>query len=284
LDLFIFALPKMKHKSFIIKSILFLLVPLFGQAQYLEAGINGGGSNFIGDVGPYRVDAPRGYHGGLLLRYNFNRYWSLRFQGNYGSIAAADANSNFTDRQERNLSFRSQIWEGYVAAEFNFFEFEPGTKMNHTPYINAGYGLFSFSPEASLDGTWYDLRSLRTEGQGTSAGGGAPYATASSFFVFSLGYKWSLGSYSSIALESSFRSTYTDYLDDVSGYYIDPEILIEEVSELSATLADRSLSQSNKENILRGDPTNNDWYIFTGFTLQFKFGKLYEKCANFIRN
>jgi len=83
-------------------------------------------------------------------------------------------------------------------------------------------------------------------------------------------------------LESSFRNTYTDYLDDVSGYYAEPIILREEVSELSATLADRSLNQSNKENILRGDPTNRDWYIFTGVTMQFKFGELYEKCADFI--
>lgn len=102
------------------------------------------------------------------------------------------------------------------------------------------------------------------------------------FFVFSLGYKWSLGSFTSIALETSFRNTYTDYVDDVSGYYAQPQVLREEVSELSATLADQSLSQSNKENILRGDPTNRDWYIFTGFTLQFKFGELYEKCENFI--
>tara|TARA_B100001115_G_C15833306_1_gene416268 strand:- start:1280 stop:2104 length:825 start_codon:yes stop_codon:yes gene_type:complete len=272
----------MKHKSFIIKSILLLILPLCSTAQYLEAGINGGGSNFLGDVGPYRIDVPRGYHAGLLFRYNFNRYWSLRFQGNYGMIAADDANSTLDERKERNLNFRSEIWEAYAAAEFNFFEFEPGTKLNHTPYINAGFGIFSFNPEANYNGDWIALRPLRTEGQGTSLGSGSPYATASSYFIFSLGYKWGLGRFSSIAIESSFRNTYTDYLDDVSGYYADPVVLSTEVSELSATLADRSLSQSNKENILRGDPTNRDWYIFTGITLQFKFGELYEKCANFI--
>lgn len=259
-----------------------MLIPFLGKAQYLEAGFNAGGSNFIGDLGPYRVDIPRGYHGGLLLRYNFNRYWSIRFQGNYGLISADDANSTLAERQERNLDFQSEIWELYSAAEFNFFAFEPGTKMNHTPYINAGFGIFTFNPRTRYNGGLVDLRPLRTEGQGTAVGASAPYATASSFFVFSLGYKWSLGRFSSIALESSFRSTYTDYLDDVSGYYADPQVLAEEVSELSATLADRSLSQSNKENLLRGNPANNDWYIFTGFTLQFKFGELYEKCTDFI--
>jgi hypothetical protein len=99
-----------------------------------------------------------------------------------------------------------------------------------------------------------------------------------------LGYKFALGSFTSLAIESSFRSTYTDYLDDVSGFYADPMVLENEVSLLSANLADRSFSGSDKENILRGDPSNQDWYIFTGISIQFKFGELYEKCANFVGN
>lgn len=274
----------MKHKYFIINIVLFCL-PFLAQGQYLEVGVNGGGSHFIGDVGNYGIDLPRGYHAGALLRYNFNHHWSVRFQGNYGEIAADDQWSNLAERQARNLSFRSEIWEGYIAAEFNFFPFEPGRKkMSHTPYINGGFGIFSFNPETNYEGQWYELRNLRTEGQGTSVGQSAPYATASSFFIFSLGYKWSLARWSSIAIESSFRSTYTDYLDDVSGYYADPQVLSEEVSPLAATLADRSLSPSNKENTLRGNPANRDWYIFTGVTIQFKFGELYEKCASFVGN
>ena len=104
-------------------------------------------------------------------------------------IAADDANSTLDERKERNLNFRSEIWEAYAAAEFNFFEFEPGTKLNHTPYINAGFGIFSFNPEANYNGDWIALRPLRTEGQGTSLGSGSPYATASSYFIFSLGYE-----------------------------------------------------------------------------------------------
>lgn len=274
----------MKHNHFIIKLIILVLLSSLGRAQYTELGLFAGGSQFLGDVGPYRADLPQGYAGGMLFRQNFNRHWSLRLSGNYGLIQADDARSSFAERQERNLSFRSEIWEASLVAEFNFLPFEPGTKMNHSPYINAGFGVFSFDPEAQLDGTWHTLRDLRTEGQGTSFSNQAPYAEASSFFIFSLGYKVSLGRYTSLALETSFRSTYTDYLDDVSGLYADPEILREEVSELSALLADRSLSMGTKEDILRGNPNNQDWYIFTGFSLQFKFKDLYEKCAKFIAN
>jgi hypothetical protein len=274
----------MKLKQLIIKSIVLLLLPLLGRSQYLEIGIAGGGSNFIGDVGPYSLDVPQGYHAGFLMRYNFNRHWSFRAQANYGLIQADDDRSNMSIRNERNLSFRSEIREAYVVAEFNFFQYQPGTKLWHTPYINGGFGLFSFNPEAKIDGEWYELRPLKTEGQGTSVGAGAPYANASSFFIFSLGYKFALGSYTSLAIETSFRSTYTDYLDDVSGFYANPAVLENEVSPLSATLADRSFSGSDKENILRGDPSNQDWYIFTGISIQFKFGELYEKCANFVGN
>jgi hypothetical protein len=274
----------MKLKQLIIKSIVLLLLPFLGRSQYLEIGIAGGGSNFLGDVGPYSFDIPQGYHGGFLVRYNFNRFWSLRAQANYGLIEADDARSNIAFRNERNLSFRSVVQEVYAVAEFNFFEFQPGTKLWHTPYINGGFGIFSFNPEAQFDGEWYGLRDLRTEGQGTSVGTSAPYAEASSYFIFSLGYKFALGSFTTLALESSFRSTNTDYLDDVSGFYADPAVLEAEVSQLSANLADRSLSGSNKENILRGDPSTQDWYIFTGISIQFKFGELYEKCASFVGN
>ena len=274
----------MKLKQLIIKSIVLLILPFLGRSQYMEIGIAGGGSNFLGDVGPYSFDIPQGYHAGFLMRYNFNRFWSVRAQANYGLIEADDARSNIAFRNERNLSFRSVVQEVYAVAEFNFFEFQLGTKLWHTPYINGGFGIFSFSPEARFDGQWYDLRTLRTEGQGTSVGTAAPYAEASSYFIFSLGYKFALGSFTTLALESSFRSTNTDYLDDVSGFYADPEILEAEVSQLSANLADRSLSGSNKENILRGDPSTQDWYIFTGISIQFKFGELYEKCADFVGN
>ena len=105
---------------------------------------------------------------------------------------------------------------------------------------------------------------------------------ASTFFVFGLGYKFSIGEFTSIAIESNFRSTRTDYLDDVSGYYADPEIIEEENGPVAAALSDRSILGGDKENLLRGNPQNNDWYIFTGITLQFKFGELYEKCASFV--
>lgn len=269
-------------KQLKIKILLLLLLPLWAGAQYLEIGATGGGSQFLGDVGPYRPDIPRGYSYGGFFRYTFDNHWAVRFQGNYGFIQADDSRSSLEYRRQRNLSFQSKITEAYVSAEFNFFNFEPGTDRDRTPYLFAGFGVFWFNPQTEYQGETYNLRELRTEGQRTSANQEVPYGLGSSFFLMGFGYKWALNRQVSMGIETGWRSTYTDYLDDVSGFYADPAVLREEVGPISAALADRSLSGSSKENRLRGNPANNDWYIFTGITLQVKFSAAYEKCRAFL--
>lgn len=261
-----------------------LLLPAAQRAQYAEVGINGGGTNFIGDVGNYGVHLPQGYMGGAFFRYSFDRRWSIRGGGNYGTIANDDAMSTMDYRRNRNLSFRSSIWEGYVLMEFNYRQYEPGSKYWHTPYLLGGIGIFGFNPEARYEGEWHELQPLGTEGQGTGQNDQPPYARASRFVLFGLGYKFALTRKVSLGIETTFRSTVTDYLDDVSGRYPDPELLREQNGELAAALSDRSLQDAEWERRFRGDPTNDDWYIFTGVTLQVKFESFVEKCANFVGN
>lgn len=265
-----------------IKILLMLIWPLAGQAQYLEIGAYGGGTQFLGDVGPYRPDLPQGYSYGGFFRYVFDDHWALKAQVSQARIQAEDARSTFDYRQERNLSFRSDISEIFTAVEFNFFSFEPGTQRKATPYVFLGAGVFWFDPQASLDGEWYRLQPLRTEGQSTEANEDLPYGLGSRFILMGLGYRWALNRHVSLAIDLGFRRTYTDYLDDVSGFYADPKTLQEQVGELSVRLADRSLSAGPKENRLRGNPATTDWYIFTGLSLQVKFNTAYEKCRAFL--
>ena len=266
----------------LIFSILIVISATFAKAQSFEVGFFGGGSHFIGDVGNYSLHLPTGYAGGVFVRYNFNRHWALRLHGNYGFITNGDSLSNLEYRVNRNLSFESEIWEGGLTAEFNFLPYEMGTKYSHTPFVLGGLGVFSFNPKANYQGELYELRPLGTEGQQTSVNSDPFYGESASFFMFGLGYKWSIGEFTSIGLETTFRSTFTDYLDDVSGFYPEPGVVLEERGEVAAALSDRSLSESNKQDILRGNPQNNDWYIFTGVTLQFGFDELYEKCTSFV--
>lgn len=267
----------MKIKIFII-NLLCLFTGLTANAQYSEIGFFAGGSHFTGDVGNYSLHIPQGYAFGGFYRYVLNDRWSFRAQVNYGTIANADSLSNISFRQNRNLHFKSTIIEGSVMAEFNFLRYKPGTRYDHTTYLVGGFGIFGFNPKASFQGETYELQSMNTEGQGL-AGNPAPYSKASSFMIFGIGHKFSVGRFTSIGIESTCRSTRTDYLDDASGYYANAEDMEENYGSISAALADRSIIPSNKENLLRANPNTNDWYFFTGLTVQFKFGELLEKCV-----
>lgn len=271
----------MNIKSFIFK-ILAILLSFSLKAQYSEVGLFVGGTNFIGDVGDYGFHLPKGPAAGIFYRYSFNDHWALRVQGNYGQITNGDSLSDFAERINRNLSFRSEIWEGNVMLEFNFLPFDPGTKFRHTPYVMGGFGMFTFNPKTEYQGNWYELRELGTEGQNTRGSGQGFYPSASSFFIFGMGYKWALGDVTSLGLEVTFRSTNTDYLDDVSGLYGDPDAIEQAHGEVAAALSDRSLNGGDKDGMYRGNPDTKDWYIFSGISLQFKFEELYEKCASFI--
>lgn len=272
---------EMKTKILIIKILTFFFA-LTSSAQYVELGVFGGGSMFMGDVGHGGLQLPSGYAYGGFIKYNFNEHWAVRGSVNYGFIQSADADSKLDYEIDRNLSFQSNILEGSLMGEFNFLEYRPGSKHNFTPYLLGGFGLFSFKPEAEYEGQMYSLREMGTEGQNTSASNEGFYPQASSFFVFGLGFKWAINNYTSLGIESTFRQTRTDYLDDVSGKYADPDIIEAKRGPVAAALSDRSLNQTDKTYLYRGDPSNDDWYMFVGVTIQFKIGELYEKCSNFI--
>lgn len=269
------------YKSLIFK-IIALLLSFNTWGQYSEIGFFGGGSNFIGDVGDYGFHLPKDYAYGGFYRYNFNGHWSIRAQVNYGRIRNADSLSSYDYRVNRNLSFESAILEGSVMLEFNFLEYETGRRNSHTPYIMGGFGAFRFNPETEYQGQMYELREMGTEGQLTSENPAGFYADGSTFFIFGMGYRWSVADFIAIGIESTFRRTNTDYLDDVSGLYADPSVIEEARGPVAAALSDRSLIASDKRDTYRGNPQTNDWYVFTGITLQFKFGELYEKCASFV--
>lgn len=277
----IFAAIFFMQSKFIIISCLTLLLARPMYAQYHELGLFAGGSNFAGDVGANVPDLPRGYAGGLFYRLNFNRHWALRTQFNYGFIQASDKYATNFFRQDRNFSFQSEIWEGNLMFEFNFLEYEPGTKLNHTPYLLGGVGLFWFEPKTEYQGELVKLQPLGTEGQGTSLSDQQPYGTASSFFGFGMGYKFALSKKFSMGLEITFRQTNTDYLDDVSGRYVDPVLLAEENGTLAGALSNRRVNPQAWVDRPRGDASANDWYIFTGLTMHYKLDSFYEKCARF---
>lgn len=255
---------------------------VFGQSQPRtnEIGFMGGGAYYLGDLNRFRhFGQNTGPAAGFIYRRNYNQRYSFRMTGIWGRVSGADAQSNSAIQQNRNLSFRSDIIEIGAGVEMNYFNYALGdNKSRFSPYLFAQLAYFRMNPKAELNGTWYELQPLGTEGQGTSEGD-RPYSLGQISIPMGVGFKADLGKNVGLSMEWGIRKTYTDYLDDVSGTYVDPDILAAENGPLAATLADRSTSQEgeggNNSRSARGDSNTKDWYVFSGLMITFKIGNRY---------
>ncbi|MEP6794591.1 MAG: DUF6089 family protein [Saprospiraceae bacterium] len=217
---------------------LFVLVQIkgFGQKGY-ELGALGGVSYYIGDINPnYSLKTP-GPSLGFISRYNFNTRTSLRFDMAVGRLIGKDKYSENPFQKARNLSFRTDFADASMDLEFNFFNYIHGSRnQNFTPYIFGGLALTYFNPRAELDGTWYGLRQMGTEGQAI----GDEYGHITPSLSFGLGFKMDFNYEWSFNIELSARETSTDYLDDVSTVYPDMISLAARRGAIAALLSDRS--------------------------------------------
>ena len=74
-------------------------------------------------------------------------------------------------------------------------------------------------PNDEWEDRWYDLRPLRTEGQVEE------YASLIAAIPLGIGFEFGLGQGWILGIEGSWRATFTDYLDDLSGMYANPDYL-----------------------------------------------------------
>ncbi|HMC98052.1 MAG TPA: DUF6089 family protein [Flavobacteriales bacterium] len=243
-------------------------------AQVNEIGGTIGACYYIGDLNPTR-HYPRDTKmaGGIVFRHNFNDRYALRLQGLYGTLQAYDSDSPDSLQQLRNLHFRSKLTEISLLLEINFFKYRLRGKDGRkwTPFVFGGLAYFHANPKAQLDDTWYDLQPLGTEGQGTSVGGNF-YKVDQVCIPFGAGMKFNLGRVD-VQVEWGLRRTYTDYIDDVSGTYVDNDLLAFENGPLSAQLADPSglsdVPGPTQSGRARGDVNTRDWYQYTGVAITY---------------
>lgn len=248
-----------------------------------EMGIVVGTSYYIGDINPSKHFGTRlNLGGGLVYRDNISKRWSIKASFLYGRVEAYDSDSDDPWQVNRNLSFRNDLLEGSIQAELNYFDYQIGNMQDPiSPYLFFGLAYYSMKPQGELNGNWYELQPLGTEGQGTSEGG-TTYKTSGISAPFGLGLKANLFSIVAISLEWGMRKTWTDYFDDVSGVYVNRTVLIEENGRLASDFADQSFEQSGangtNEGTMRGDPGRNDWYNFTNVAITFRLGKSPTTC------
>lgn len=203
----------------------------------------------------------------------------------YGVLEAWDKDSDDPWIRNRNLSFRNQILEGSMQFELNFFPYQLGNKQfPMSPYLFGGIAYFNMKPMGQYKGTWYELQPLGTEGQGTEYGGDK-YKTSLLSVPFGVGFKSNLFAIFGFSLEWGVRKTFTDYIDDISGKYVDPGVLEDLSGQLAATMSDRSLQKElqdgnsrNNSGLQRGDPGRKDYYFFVMASLNIRIDKKATSC------
>lgn len=248
-----------------------------------DIGIFLGGSYYLGDLNPTRHFFMTQPAAGVFYRFNVNYRLAFRGGFNFGSIQGDDSQTDNPDQLERNLNFKSRIEEFYAQAEFNFWEYKVGhTDFIFAPYVFAGLSGFHFNPMANYGNQWIYLQPLSTEGQKTSQDPThKPYKLYQVAIPFGLGFKLSLSNQIGIGFEWGPRKTFTDYLDDVSGKYVDPVQLSKEKGGLAAILSNRTKNPSdfiNDVGKLRGNPNTKDWYFFYGIVISFKLKGKPKEC------
>ncbi|MEZ5015339.1 MAG: DUF6089 family protein [Chitinophagales bacterium] len=257
-----------------------------------EFGVNIGFSTFLGDLGgsndigrPFFWDLDPEVTRpaiGLIYRQEIIPRTAFRFNLYASMLRGDDALSQNEFRHYRNLSFRSPIVEGSAMLELSANRFTGIKKKRWTPYIYGGVGAFYFNPQAQYDGKWVNLQPLGTEGQGLPEyPDRQKYSHIAVCFPIGGGLRFLSRNNWVLGFEMAARFTTTDYIDDVSGFYPNPDFYFLhydlETAIMAAALSNPS--DGSRPDLVapeqgRGDPTNNDTYVFGGmltFTYHIEF-------------
>lgn len=245
--------------------------------QTNEIGLFLGGSYYIGELNPSgHLNSLTRPAGGLVYRHNFNYRFAAAGSLLFGSVQGIDARSSSWEQQQRNLSFRSRVYELAGRMEFNFIEYKIGDdKHQFTPFMFLGAAVFNFNPKASYGGEWVALQPLKTEGQSKS------YMRTQFSIPFGAGVRINLAKRIGLLAEWGMRKTFTDYIDDVSTVYANPADLTASTGPLAALVADRSTTATDNVGRQRGNPRNKDWYSFAGLTLTFQLPDKPKHCSGY---
>jgi len=296
-----------------IATIVIVLMPyiLFSQSSRwkryrYEAFYGIGVSNFLGELGgsdkmgaKYFSDLNMSktrpsFDGGF--RYLVTRTVTTQVAASWGWIGGDDSKTNQEYRNNRNLKFRSIIVELSLRGEYALYTERKrhryslrkvkGVKSAFS-YVGvfAGIAGFYFNPKGKDTrsdgaGQWVSLHDIGTEGQNFLPTR-SPYKRTSISFPIGMLVKYNINTKWSIGVELGVRPTMTDYIDDVSSTYVDPELVAKYnktdiTEELANYLADpskwRAAGNASYTAPLqqRGNSNNNDTYMFGFVNLYYK--------------
>ncbi len=272
-----------------------------------ELGGSIGGMNCLSDLGghkgigkPFVKDLNIGNNQFALSGYLSALYKNkigIRLEGTFGKVKAYDSllepiKDNSGMRYWRGLHFRSKISEislivelhpRYIFVDWPSKDREP---PRLSPYVLVGIGYYHFNPQAQNGaGKWIDLQPLHTEGQGF-----AEYPQRKNYKLnqmsipVGIGVKYELTSVLNLRAEIAPRILRTDYLDDVSTRYIDPNLFANylagdrldnarELNDRRAEVPGNPVYINPKGGQIRGDPKDKDSYFTFMLKLGLTFGR-----------
>lgn len=239
-------------------------------------------------------------------RYMLNRNFGISANLAFGLISGNDRHTLEEYRNNRNIHFRSPLIEVGANAQFHFWEIRhrPARRgpvgrgrrlqiMDFTFYGFTGVGGVYFNPQGYFDreaytgsipvdqlpeNGWYSLRRLNTEGQGFFPTRQS-YSPVTLFIPVGLGVMIRPNPDFSIGVEYGLRTTFTDYIDDVSTTYVDPQIFSQMFDDPSMIARAEFFANPTRNSLdpivtapgqQRGNPFSNDSYMFTFIKLYYR--------------
>ena len=245
--LYVIKMHRMK-KLLVIVSLILVQNSLLAQKNNykLDFGARAGVANYLGDIGGGDIARPfivnlemkdTRWSTGAFVRYKFHTLFAYQGAFTYARIQGADSESDNYARRGRNLSFRND-----VLTLDNKLEFYPPQltmtdvgkrgkyRTDFKTYLFVGLGAFYHNPKTLYQGNYVALRPLMTEG--------VSYSKFALSIPFGSGVYFTYRKQHRFGFEVSAHMSFTDYLDDVSGVYVEAADMADD--PLAATLANRN--------------------------------------------
>ncbi|MEO9894004.1 DUF6089 family protein [Aurantibacter sp.] len=218
--------------------IVFVLLVSQISAQTYEVGVFAGGANNIGDVGRTNFILPSGFAYGGLFKWNKSKRYAWRASVYHGKFKADDTKSSISSRQQRGYVVKNRMTEASIGLEFNFVEYNLH-KLGpaFTPYLYTGVTYFRY------DYNYFDAGQFINFNQ----------TDGSMAIPMTVGAKYRLNQFLILGAEIGARYTFTDNLD--------------------ASNPEKSNLISNQLDVAFGNIFSDDWYVFSGLTLTYTFGR-----------
>lgn len=212
---------------------LFISTAFMAHSQTYEIGGIIGGVNYIGDVGKTNYINPQTLGVGGIFKWNRSPRHSFRASVLIAKIEGDDAKSSENRRIQRDYSFENTIKEVSIGLEYTFWDFD----------VHSGKTIST--PYLYTGLTYFRYDALYKKYDNTIV----KYGDAGSFAIpMVLGYKANLHTNAMIGLEIGARYTFTDNMDGSNP------------------------GKKYKGNEF-GNVNSDDWYVFTGITVTFAFGR-----------